>query len=700
MAYANLLLEEGIDSQYICVLKPKRFATGFTLDTGSVYVADFDFGEVMRVQVDGEELTKGTSPILSASQFYYDVEEEKLYVRTSGGVDPDTLNTVAFYDLYFGTKDEHWYQSPLDDSSRVVYFEALISRSINIKSSVDDNLFGFYPIDTSAFTFINAEHIFEKHLYDSSFNKGKIEVYHILREVPGTDLDISNIKLVYDGTMGDVSYNGGAITIKCFNRVDELNVEYRNLDASFYSSTDFPNVDPNKVNKSIRYVYGVSDSFVPVNISYVESNLATTSDNRDWVCIGEQVNLANIDAGVAVSPSSTTTRTYLISAQGLRVGDQVFMDHSALTDEYAEITAVNYNLNYIEHAALSNAMVAGDFVRRSFVGAVYIIQDNALYKALYNRDYTTQNFAVGTSGFSFSTNLESNLSMPATLSPNDRVFCRVYGRTNDLTLNAVPFGDDDAESGNLCNPVMVILDLLKRFGIPESKLNIQSFIDAYALRTDALGLVIPKTADDGFKNIKNIILEIIQTSLLRLYIDDDQNFKVTALSPITTVTKTIDDMEILEGSFDYNFDYSDVISDALVEYGFQEISFDLGNFGSTVATVSSQSNVAKYLHQIESQKTFDSLHFKETDAQKLADRLIYIYGDRQGKVTLDTKNRFFDTDIEDTIAVSRTKLPGFTYDADTENVRELSVTSTQKNLRTINLELDDKKGIQDNESNW
>lgn len=696
--YSDLIQKEGIDSQFLMVLNPKRRAQGFTLFSGSVYELSFDFGEVSRVQVDGEELVKGTSTTLNAGEFYYDVEDEVLYVRTTSGVDPDTFNTVAFYELYVATKDEHWNRDPLDDSTRVVYFDAVVSESVTIKNNISDNLFGFYPVDTSTVRLINAEHIFEKHLYDSSFNKGSIKIYHALRNTYTDELDIDNIKQVYNGTMGTVDYRGGLINIQCYNTIDELAREYRNSDSSFYNTTDFPDLDPNSLNNPIRYVYGVVDSFIPVNVDYDEENPSAT-DNRNWAVIGEQNNLANIDALVAATPASTTTRTYLTSAQGLRVGDHVFMDHASLTDEYAEITNVDYISNFIEHAALSNAMDPGDFVRRGFVGAVYIIQDNVLYKAMYNRDYTIDGaMAGGCSGFIFEDNFESNLSM-ANLTPNDKVFCRVYGRTNDLTLNALPFGTDDAESGNLANPVAVILDLIKRFGIPESRINISSFTTALAQRDDAVGFAIPATDSDGFKGVKNVILDVLTTSLLKFYIDDDLKFKISAYGPVGAINKTIEDDEILKGSFEYRFSCSDVISKAIVQYGFKEVSLiNLSN--SEVSSVAEESDTAKYVHEIERQKTFQSLHFKEADATTLAQRLITIFGDRTGTVSFSTKNRFFDSDIDDNIEVTRTKLPGFSFDLDTDRSRELSVVAVNKSLRNVTLQLDDQKGIEDNLGPW
>jgi hypothetical protein len=700
LAYADLLLEESAESQMLVVLSPRRRPTNFVVHSGSVYVTDFDWGGVVAVSVTGDQLTAGGSSALGAGQFYYDTDLQKLYVRTSGGVDPDTLITIATYEIYVATKDEHWYRTPDDATTRVVYYEPLVVRSPVLKATISDTLFGYMPVQTAQIALSNAPHIFEKHVYDSSFNKASIRIYHALREHVAADLQIDNVRLIYDGLMSDVSFSDGDLRIKTFSGVDELRQFFRNDNDSFYDSVHFPELDPNFSGKPIRYVYGVVDGFVPVNIDFLNDQ-PTTSDNRVFSVIGEQNNLANITKTVAASPASTTTRTYLNSVTGLRVGDSVWMDRAVGTDEYVEITVVNVSPAYIEHAALATQMASGDAVKRSFVGAVTIIQQQVAYKAMYGRDYTTAAvLAGGCAGFTLSSSIETDLAIPETFSPNDRVFCRVYGRTNDVTLGGPSFGSNDTESGNITHPAVIILDILKRvLGIPESRINAASFTQLLSDRTDALGFAIPTNSTGGFEEVKNTLVDVLKSSLIKLFVDDDHKWAVSAIGPLPVDDKTIDDTEITKGSFDYNFDYSDIVSDVIVEYAQREIG-DRIDASNTVKSVTVTNNLTRYLHNVEAQMTFASLHFKDLDAGVLAERVSFIFGDRAGKVSFQTKNKFFDTEIDVTIGISRTKMPGFDFDADIERQRSFSVTGTQKGLRSVTIELDDQKGIQDNEGSW
>lgn len=692
MSYSDLLEEENLNSQFLMVLSPRRRESSFVVSSGSIYVESFDFGYVSSVSVDGVELSLNSDASLSAGEYYWDNEDGLLYVRLLDGSNPNDSFTVVTYEIYAATFDQHWYRDPTDDTSEPAYFEPIVPKSLEIKTSTDDNFMGYMPIQSSSITFSNAFHIFEKHIYDSSFNKASIKIWRLLDE-----LDVDNLKLVYDGYMSNVSYTGSNVNVRCFNTIDELSNEYRNDVTSFYSTSTFPNLNPSYQGRPARYVYGRVDGFVPVNIDYVGDG-ATTSDNRSWSVLGTQSNLPDISRSVPASPSSTSTRTYLSTSHGIMVGDSVWLDRVSGTDEYMIVTAVGSN--YIEHATLSGgAMASGDAVKRGFVGNITIIQNGVTYKPMYGRDYTTNTgLSADCAGFDFINNFEANVSMPDPLSAFDRLYCRVYGPTNTVTLNASPFGSNDSDTNTLTNPVVIIVDLLKRvLGISEDRINIASFTAALADRTDALGFSIPTQSSGGFPNVKTIITNILKTSLIKIYIDDDMKYACDAHGPIGSDDISIEDEEIIYQKIGCEFDYADIISKVTVKYNSQEAVLDQEPNHDEVFT---ESDIAKYIHGVEKEKSFESLHFKEVDAQKLSDRLSYIYGDRQGSMTIEAKNRFYGLKVSDVLNVSRTKLPGFSFDEETVRSRSFLVTGTQKSLNSIVIEAIDNKGVEENDSNW
>jgi len=697
VTYSTLLQsEKAIKEGYLAVLIPRRRVTNWAVYSGFVYSTSYDLGDIEKIEENGVELVEAFNTTLTAGQYYHDTTNDVLYLRTLQSADPDTVQIGVHYKIYVATTDAYFYSDPLDDTTSTVYYEPLIKDSPDIKSTTSDSLFGSLPVQTSNIKLINAEHLFERHIYESSFHKAIIKVYHWVDEIL-----VDNLSLIYNGLMNDISYDTSEIQIKCVDRVDQFSEEYRNPDTSFFAISDFANLEPNMVGKPIRYVYGLVKGFVPVNVDYVSEN-QTTSDNRDYVVMAEQTGVGELSRPVAASPASTTTRTYLTFSEGFNIGDTVWFDRSVGTDEYREITNINYLSGYIEHDALTHgAMTSADSVKRGFVSRIEIIQDNITYLCYYNRDYTCSNaMAADTSGFSFSTSLEANIVLPRTLSPNDKILCTVYGRVNDLTANAITFGANDTELLIITNPIMVLYDILKsRIGIPESEINLTDFATVRtATATEAIGLSIPKNKSSNFPKYKDIILDILQTSLLRIFIDNNQKWTVAQFAPLGTVDKEIESDDIFMSTFSYDFNYGEIVSDIIIQYNRREADSVTGNEAFNNSTFSS--DYAKYIHKVDKQKTLNSLHFRSDDADVLAERLSYALCDRIGTITFTTNRKFFDTKLNDVVTIGREKLPNYAYVEGTTRTVDGSIVDISKSLGKVTVRIEDQKGVQDNEGNW
>ena len=695
MAYAALIEDETITSQYLVVLRPRRRVTAFTVYSGSVYVADFDHGEAVSAWENGQSLTQGTSAALSAGQFWHDAEASKLYVRLSGGGDPDSVWLVVAYEIYAATIDAHTGRIPTDGASRSVYFEPIISRSPLIKQSTDDALFGFSPVQTSTLTLINAEHLMDRHLHDSSWNRAQCLVYHWL----GDAVDPNNVKLVMNGLVTDVSHNPPTVDLRIVDRLEALAGEWSYPSGDKFFTTDtFAELDPNASGKPIRKVYGlILDGFQPVNVDYLQDN-PTTSNNRTWVVCHGQSGLSELTATVPASPSSTTTRTYVSSVVGFNVGDSVWIDKAS--DEYRHITAVG--ANYIEHDALSVAATTGDIVRRGFVGRVTIVQNDVVYLPHYGRDYTVSVALAGeTSGIVFSTSLEANLTMPETFRPYDRIFCRVYGPTNSLTLGGPSFGSNDSRTGTMAHPAQVVLDALKtHLGVPESELLSASFTQALTDQSSGVGIAIPSGAfETSFPKYRDVIAQVLKSALAKLIIDADGLWAIETLKPLGAVSKVIADDEILVDSLDWEYDHGDLVGTVIVEYAYQETAVATVS-GDIVSTATAVSEPGQYLHQSTDVRTERSAWVYEAEAQEMATRLAYVLGERKGTVTVKAKNRFYTSKLGDNIEVQRVYLPGNVPDGETIFTREHAVSSIEKGRTQVTITLDDRKGVEDNAGGW
>ncbi len=693
MSYLSLLEQEGISSQYLAVLRPRRVVDTFALYSGSVYSRAFDYGRIVRVWADGDELSAGTSTSLGANSFYYDADTETLYVRVGVAIDPNTKTIVVAYELYVGTTDAHFHRVPTDSATTEVYFEPMIKQSPSVSVSVSDSLFGFMPVQTASLTLSNATHVFDRHLYDSTFHQAEVFLYHALGP-----LQVANVRRVFYGTMGDVRATSTDVNVQVYNRLDVFSSEFRHpTGSSFYGTTNFPNLDPAFNARPIRMIYGLVEGHIPVNIDYVADG-ATSSDNRDFVVLGGQSNLGSAQATVSATPS-TTTRTYMPTS-GFLVGDSVWLDRAVGVDEYKIVTLVDPGGLYIEHDALASPMASGDTVKRSFVGNVVIYQNNIRYQPLYGRDYLEASFAGNTSGFTFANAFETTLGMNTLSATNDRIQCRVYGKKNVVTINGNPVGGNDSLTGNMTNPISIAVDVIKTAGVPDSELDEISLVALAGTVTSGIGMALPSDGSSQFPIYRNVISSIMQSILGRFFMNFDNKWQITVVAPITTPDQTIDDTEIERDSFEYSFEHGDLLSDVFVEYAPRETQDSASKTGSGVSTVKATNTLATYLHQVKRQQTFESVLFRQSDAETLAERLSYIFGDRRGVISFSTKNRFFSTDVSDNILTSRLRMPGYEFDGVTEGTRLASVIETQKGLRSINITLDDLKGVNDNSLNW
>ena len=695
MAYADLLDNEGINSQYLCVLEPRRLVnTGWTNVSGTLYTIDFDYGEAVIFRADNVQLTQASSTALSDGDWFF--EDNVLYFDNAADEPGVDINVCISYEIYVGTFDAYFNRDPLDSSSKVVYYTPLVINSPTIKQSVSDGYFGIFPSLSSSINLSAVTQELLIHLSDSSFNLAPIRVYHYLDV-----LTTANIKLVTSGLCSNITYSRDSISITIFDSNKIYETDYRHSTDSFFDFSSFANLDPSFEARPIRKVYGVVDGFIPVNIDYV-SDSPTTSDNRDWVCAKPSSNLGSISTTVLSSPSSTSTRTYLTSADGFRVGDSVWIDSNAGSgfDEFVLVTAVNKTgSHYIDHATITNVAANPDVVKRSCVGNNTIIKDGVTYQPLFGRDYTEYT-SGSVYGFSYTTTMEANLGMGSNLKPTDLVFCRVYGNTNTAEISASAFGSDSTNTANITNPIVIAYELIKQAGITEAEINTSSFQTLEATVTGEVGFAIPTSSKNNFPSYKDILNEIFQSELLRLSFDENNKYKISQTAPIGTLDKTIEEDEIIEGSFNFNVNFQDIISNVIVDYEAREVSRK-NNLGDiSYISVFSTSNTAIELHQINKQRTFKSLHFESTDAQSLADRLKYALGDRSARISFATKNRFFNTEINDFIQVSTDRMPGFEYVSNTLRSVSATVVETEKNLNQITLILDDQKGIEDNSGSW
>lgn len=710
MTYASLLLEDGIESNYLVVIKPRRMisSTAWTLVSGTVYSTPFAWGDVVSVTSNGTAQTLGTSAAVSSGQWYWDVAAEVLYVNV--GADPDTKDVVVTYEIHVSTKGASWHRIPTDTESRIVYFDPIISSVPTISLSASDNTFGFIPSQSSSMTLSNEEHFIEDHASESSFCSADVELYHWL----GESLDAGNMKLIYTCLCTGIDYSSDQVTLQMTDRNTNLDQQYRPASsACFYTTTAFPNLDPEFANRPIRYVYGEVDGLVGVNIDYsaVEyTGSSPTDKNRDWILMKGEAT-GNITRNVI----STAVMGVIVldSVEGLRRGDMIrfYRANDETKESWYYIKTVTESTNTIKVSVINDwdpgAEIEGSgslLVTRYWVrNGVWVQSETGIVRFLWpgfansNNDFAMFYDATNdVSGITLKDNFED---LYGSFSARDVVYFNVVGNANTATIGGSAFGSTSS-NGGLSQGVVILYDLLKRMGVIEAKIDTTAFAALQSTLADEVGFAIPHTSREDFPTYRDLLSELLQTLMLRLYVDSDGKWTVVHVKPMGSPVATITADEIIDGSVSYSLDTREIITTMQVEYALREVGAKHEVGTADRSTVAATSQTAVRLHGIEKQRTIQSLHTKEAEAQALADRLGALFSSRQGILKLKTTSRLHDLDIGDVVSVEREALPGFEYEKGTARTKSFVVVGISKDLSGVELELDDQKGIEDNAGEW
>jgi len=666
------------------------------LYSGSIYYIPWTFSEELT-----EGYTLGASKDSLAVDEYI-IENGFLYYRFSGA--PGFALPISFY-IYLASSALYFHKVPTDSASGVTYFPSYVLRAPTFTQSIENLQDGFFEITASGLQINNADHWFNKYLHHHvSFNRRAINVWHMLGEN-----EVNNVKPVFRGFSGDISYSENEIGIRTYFEVSELDKQI--LPDSFdfryteSNSNIFPNtaqVEPTRKDIFINEVYGFCRNIPATNISY--EKIETTSNNRTWgVCAGgsgrDAIGIWKI-ATVKASPSSNVNNTFVVDASGIQIGDTVWFDKG--TTEYRQVINIDHLNNIVSHASLSVACVGGDLIKVARVGQLTVVHEGISYLCMFKRDYNTPEpgASLKHTAIEFVSNFESNVGMPTPLSVNDLVLAEhVYGTMERATINAVPFGDLDNEYGTNSKSESLIYLMLRNAGINESDINTSTFTD---LQSD-----IDNNFLCGFRNptetagepvtFKEVITKLLISSTTFLYFDNDLKWSIGRLKPFSynsAIDTKADSNNIINGSLSILFKYSDIFSSTIVKHSFREI----GIFEQRAQweRIEIQGDVAVLLHFAPKSKEIESYLLDRSQAGTLCGRMQSFYDHRRAIVSINGFFGFFQNVINSTIRIERDDMPGFDYVAGNLRTIDLKVVGIAKNSNGITLSLNDLKGIQQN----
>jgi hypothetical protein len=253
----------------LIIIEPAQEISGFTLDSGYYKKAvDYKPSQMRRDGTIMEEVFD-IDDVDTNNKFYYDGS----FVWFDH--DPSSNYITHFFELYFGSRG---FKLPRDlgSSTDIVYFEPRIQGNPSFSKTGKDRIQGisvngdasFILIDTNDDIFDPLDDLLEAY----SFVNKRVEVYRYMSEE-----DTQDIVKLFKGTLTGWVIGRRSVT---FNAKDYLRRLDNSVQKTEYTTSLFPNCDPNFIGKVQRVIYG--ETMVGcVNIDYVDDG-ATTSDNRVW----------------------------------------------------------------------------------------------------------------------------------------------------------------------------------------------------------------------------------------------------------------------------------------------------------------------------------------------------------------------------------------------------------------------------------
>lgn len=704
-AYLELLKRDNIESNLLVVLRPRAWfygSSGWSTYATNHFYRSFDLGYPSSVTVDGAAVAEDTVCPPTSGKWAFDVSNKRIYLNLGSAI--TTKSVVITYELYFGTKDLNAGRDPLDQYSFNVYYVGAVTDVPKMREGSPDLAFGYFPIQATSISLANYDYFGEKHAYSSSFNRAEIDVYHLL----GDEWLAESCRLILSGLTKDISMNAETVTLNVIDRNEILESEIRSdhdnpdtFSKNYFTTAAFPALDPSAENKPIRRNYGKCHLIIPVNVDY--NALSPIGKNRKWVC-GRGTS-SSITLTALSGCTSTTLKLSTSDCAKLEVGDTLKQNWglNQIPDPTVRISAIDYGTGVctINSWGLPGTPSAGNTVTRYNAARVeWTGPDGRVCVIRPGSGYTVFDDATnGVWGIQLTADAEKdyyyavyNGGMRQWIEPSDVIAVTLYGD------NAGGFSEvTAAANGCVNNAVAILYMILRRLGIASTDIDVTGFQALMASNTTKIGLSIPGD-EPSFPKAREVVEQILQSILARIYVDPDGLWTVRQIGPLGASADVLTDAEIIDGSIGHEFDYSEIAS--TIRVGYEKRETNNGQREVAYKESTKTNNMAKWLHGVTKESTFNTLISYVTDAAILSQRLAYWLGDRRARTTVSTKNERLLREQGDAVTVRREKLPGYVFQSGAIVSRDFALAGITKGIKQVDMELEDQKGIQDNSGSW
>ena len=632
-------------------LEPARYLNDLlSLSGGGIYQATISGLFFSRVKANGTTLTKVTT-VTNSGEWSYNETTGVLRVYST----PSASNAlVGFHYLFYtGERFRMTYQDPEDSSTALRDWEPKIKNNPTISSTIENVTRGRLSISGSNFTVINDDNEFQDYLTgnDSFYNK-EIKVWTCL---DSTD----NIKKNFHGKITSLRLTRTEVSINFEDNLSVLSLPALMGDNSlrtYFNLQDNSSLDPSKNGRPIPFMFGRvtryqllrdavtnlgdakkidPESLYEAACTNFNSNISTTV-NREWgLCRTKDGFLDFGHTPSAISQADANFTRFTSSAANIAkmfIGD-TFVVNNGGTDYYFRTFHVDRVSNYIY--ATKNAAVATNDIIVTNKAPSIVIQQSAttFHYCLYGRDYTaTESTTSGGNKYlkiDFVNNFEANHSGLVILDPTQhKVLFRVKpDQTNILHGSVAKF-------------------LLEKAGLTVSSSSVTTSNTTLAVNAN---FSIPQFDETDYAEYYKYVQLILESALSYLTLNNSFEIEYN-LFDVPSSTDTITDTEILEGTFETDIDYKDIIT--------QIIAYN-PHYASTEATSTSSSSEtslkAEHLHGIN--RTVRFRHVLEDIGAVLED-IIAIRAERMATYSFETKTKNIDSILGDEFLLSKSGLLG------------------------------------------
>lgn len=690
--------------------------------------SDANIGSAARVDITPQMWRDNAADVSTFGGIYVDEVNEVAYFKLTFVDDIGTISTPTMflfeYREHFSTMEMAWPEIPDIEFSTLRKWKSGVVEIPNVRKTCVDNYAGMFQSDVSPIViYHNGLDLWETIASQSVF---QCEVDAWVCVGP---LRTDNCRQIFSGIIDSVVINDRKVTLEL---VENLGILDNSPNVRTLSFKDFPMLDPSAEGRIMPKLFGVPRWIRASNVDWRQDG-ATTSFNRAWVICdisdadggdyffdGEDDQFPTVDWNHIVMSD--------IEAKELNIGDFIH----PVTDPtrwYRILNIVPFGPGFVRLEADPVTTATGPGVkswRRPALQQVRI-QVPSKRGSVYDKsiaEISLQSTGVNNSfyGFSLTTSFESNSSTElglTTINPSDiEVWCRMVGGRRAQTYGSIYLNDDL----DLPHEVTGLYWYLRHVvGLPESKIDGQSFIDCIAVRP-----LVPVPWYEPNLNLTNVACfahpifgaeedhkTVIGRMLMQIgaigYFDPSGRFKIVPRGLMGDPKFILTDSELIEEPL-FEIRHSDV-SQVRMDAASQTIGVNLRVLYTPPSTYNTLAGFANGPIAPEMStragKVRGDLKVKDVQIYDIAKpdtqmaglrRLAIYHSDRRLYARVKAGGPLLDAQPGDIVLLKRALIPGLPSGPGVINEKKFFVVEAARLGTSVELLLDDQYSIEQNGS--